>query len=280
MVLARIVLGQPASLTQIAGAVLVCGGVLIVAKSQGSDYGKAPDCEIEPQVVTAETTHPILNLVAATTDGLAERGLVNVAVGWRGLSRTCGCLRVSSGAITVTDVNTNARATSFGVVAPEYDKWRPSYPVAAVDWLAPSAPARVADVGAGTGKLTELLLARGLDVDAVEPDPRMLRVLGRNNPPARPHHSDCEHIPVEDASLDAVLVADAWHWFEAEPTIMEIRRVLKPGGWLGLVWNVVAEPVEPWELSIADDSDEYDRQSKGTAAGLNRRLSYFDDDDP
>lgn len=182
-------------------------------------------------------------------------------------------------AITVTDVNTKARATSFGVVAPEYDRWRPSYPPAAVDWLAPSAPARVADVGAGTGKLTELLLARGLDVDAVEPDRRMLRVLGRNNPAAQPHQSDSEHIPVEDTSLDAVLVADAWHWFAPGPTIREIRRVLKPGGWLGLVWNVVAEPVEPWEFSIADDSDEYDRQSKGTVAGLSRRLAYFDDDD-
>ena len=137
----------------------------------------------------------------------------------------------------------------------------------------------MADVGAGTGKLTELLLARGLDVVAVEPDQRMLRVLGRNYPAAHPYHSDSGHIPVEDTSLDAVLVADAWHWFEPEPTIREIRRVLKPGGWLGLVWNVVAEPVEPWELSIADDSDEYDRQSKGTVAGLNRRLSYFDDDD-
>ena len=179
----------------------------------------------------------------------------------------------------MTDGNTNARATSFGVVAAEYDKWRPSYPSAAVDWLAPSAPARVADVGAGTGKLTELLLARGLDVDAVEPDQRMLMVLEHNNPAARSHHSDSEHIPVEDTSLDAVLVADAWHWFESEPTIREIRRVLKPGGWLGLVWNVVAEPAEPWELSIAGDSDEYDRQSKGTVAGLNQRLSYFDDDD-
>lgn len=177
------------------------------------------------------------------------------------------------------DVITDARATSFGVVAREYDRWRPSYPVAAVDWLAPCAPARVADVGAGTGKLTELLLARGLDVDAVEPDHRMLKVLGHNNPAARLHLSDSEHIPVPDASLDAVLVADAWHWFEPEPTIREVRRVLKPGGWLGLVWNVVAEPVEPWELSIVDESDEYDRRSKGTVAGLSGRLSYFDDDD-
>jgi SAM-dependent methyltransferase len=172
------------------------------------------------------------------------------------------------------DVST--RATSFGQVAEEYDRWRPSYPAAAVDWLAPPAPARVADVGAGTGKLTDLLLARGLEVDAVEPDERMLAVLERNHPTARCHHSSSTRIPVEDAALDAVLVADAWHWFEPEPTIMEVRRVLKAGGWLGLVWNVVSEPVEPWERALADDSDEYNRKSKVSADGLNTRLSYFD----
>ena len=167
------------------------------------------------------------------------------------------------------------RATSFGQVADDYDRWRPSYPAEAVDWLAPPVPARVADVGAGTGKLTELLVARGLDVDAVEPDPRMLAVLRRNNPTARPHNVDASHLPLDDASLDAVVVADAWHWFDPEPTVAEIRRVLKPGGWLGLVWNVVAEPVEPWEHALASDSDEYDRLSKSTHAGLGQRLSYF-----
>jgi SAM-dependent methyltransferase len=173
----------------------------------------------------------------------------------------------------------NARAASFGQVASEYHRWRPSYPTVAVDWLAPSAPAHVADVGAGTGKLTELLVARGLDVDVVEPDPAMLTVLGRNYPTARLHQSDSSHIPVEDASLDAVLVADAWHWFDPDPTIREIRRVLKPGGWLGLVWNVVAEPIEPWEHALADDSDEYDRISKASTVGLNQRLSYFPEDE-
>ncbi len=93
----------------------------------------------------------------------------------------------------------------------------------------PSAPARVAEVGAGTGKLTELLVARGLDVDVVEPD----------------------------------------------PAIKEVRRVLKPGGWLGLIWYVVAKPIEPWEHALADDSDEYDRISKASTVGLNWRLSNF-----
>ncbi|HXH76863.1 class I SAM-dependent methyltransferase [Nocardioides sp.] len=171
------------------------------------------------------------------------------------------------------------RAMTFGEVAEDYHRWRPSYPPAAVDWLAPAAPARVADVGAGSGKLTELLLARGLEVESVEPDERMLAVLGANNPAARLHHSSSTRIPVEDHALDAVLVADAWHWFDPDPTLAELRRVLKPGGWLGIVWNVAAEPVEPWERDLAADSDDYDRKSKASTDGLNKRLSYFDPDE-
>lgn len=139
---------------------------------------------------------------------------------------------------------------SFGQLADEYDRWRPGYPDAAVRWLAPAAPARVADVGAGTGKLTSCLLARGLTVEAVEPDARMLAVLARNNSAARCHESDSTAIPVEDQSLDAVLVADAWHWFDAEATISELHRVLKPGGWLGLVWNVeMRQFAWTWEIT-------------------------------
>jgi SAM-dependent methyltransferase len=171
------------------------------------------------------------------------------------------------------------RSLSFGQLADEYDRWRPGYCDAAVDWLAPAAPARVADVGAGTGKLTSSLLARGLTVEAVEPDARMLAVLARNNPAARCHESDSAAIPVEDRSLDAVLVADAWHWFDGEATITELRRVLKPRGWLGLVWNVLADPVEPWEFELAGESERYDRETKRDAAGVAKRLSYFPEDE-
>jgi SAM-dependent methyltransferase len=107
----------------------------------------------------------------------------------------------------------------------------------------------------------------------------MLAVLARNNPDARRHQSDSTSIPVEDGSLDAVLVADAWHWFDAEATTAELRRVLKPGGWLGLVWNVVSAPVEPWEFELAGTSDkQYDRDTKGSAAGIKQqRLPYLPD---
>jgi SAM-dependent methyltransferase len=82
-----------------------------------------------------------------------------------------------------------SRALTFGTVAEEYEKWRPGYPDDAVDWLAATAHARVTDAGAGTGKLTSLLIDRGFIVEAVEPDPRMLAVLMRGDPAAHRHHS-------------------------------------------------------------------------------------------
>lgn len=165
-----------------------------------------------------------------------------------------------------------ARGLSFGTMAEEYDRWRPSYPAAAVDWLAPVAPATVAEVGAGTGRLTSLLLSRGITVEAVEPDPRMRTVLARNNPAARCHAGHSTALPLPDGSADAVLVADAWHWFDPEATMQEVRRVLRPRGWLGLVWNVVAEPVEPWERTLAGAPDMYDRDTKGGQEGVTQRL--------
>jgi len=163
------------------------------------------------------------------------------------------------------------RGLIFGEMAEEYDRWRPGYPDAAVEWLAPGAPATVVEIGAGTGRLTNLLLAHGLEVDAVEPDPRMRAVLARNHPTARCHASESTSLPVADGSVDAVLVADAWHWFDAEATMNEVRRVLKPGGWLGLVWNVVAEPVADWEKALAGAPDMYDRTTKGGPEGVSRR---------
>lgn len=145
------------------------------------------------------------------------------------------------------------RALTFDKVAEEYARWRPDYPAEAVAWLAPTAPtapARVAELGAGTGKLTASLIKHGLHVEAIEPDANMLTVLTRGNPSAAPHGAPSDSLPFPDATLDAVLVADAWHWFPIEATTAEVRRILKPGGWLGLVWNLVT-PVEPWEFEVA-----------------------------
>jgi SAM-dependent methyltransferase len=95
----------------------------------------------------------------------------------------------------------------------------------------------VLDLGAGTGKLTTRLVERGLDVVAVDPIPDMLEVLRASLPETRALLGTAEEIPLEDNSVDAVLVAQAWHWVDPERAIPEIVRVLRPGGRLGLVWN-------------------------------------------
>ncbi|GAA2153834.1 class I SAM-dependent methyltransferase [Nocardioides koreensis] len=143
-----------------------------------------------------------------------------------------------------------SRALVFGRTAETYSRSRPTYPAEAVAWLVPGAAGRVADVGAGTGQLTGSLLERGLAVDAVEPDPAMLDVLRRLHPGATAHCAPSHRLPVVDHSLDAVLVADAWHWFPFDETVAEVRRVLRPGGSLGLVWNKVT-PRRRWELELA-----------------------------
>jgi SAM-dependent methyltransferase len=152
------------------------------------------------------------------------------------------------------------RARTFGARAEEYERWRPSYPPDAVAWLVPPGAARVADVGAGTGKLTGPLLAYGLEVVAVEPDPGMLAVLRREHPAAVPYLAGAEALPIPDAGVDAVLVGQAWHWFPHERAVAEVRRVLRPGGWLGLVWNG-PDPRDVWEYDLArldPDTAEHD----------------------
>lgn len=141
------------------------------------------------------------------------------------------------------------RARVFGSIAAAYDRWRPGYPDAAVDWLIPSGATHVADVGAGTGKLTSSLLARGLQVTAVEPDPEMLAVLADRWPAARAEESDAGRLPLADGTVDAVLVAQAWHWFDKEQALAEAARVLRPGGWLGLVGNAPDE-ADPFESAF------------------------------
>ena len=129
------------------------------------------------------------------------------------------------------------RSLSFGSAAAAYERGRPSYPPEAIDWLLPRGARRVLDLGAGTGKLTTRLAERGLDVVAVDPIPDMLEVLRASLPETRALLGTAEEIPLEDNSVDAVLVAQAWHWVDPGRAIPEVARVLRPGGRLGLVWN-------------------------------------------
>ncbi len=130
------------------------------------------------------------------------------------------------------------QATSFGAAAAAYERGRPPYPDEAIDWLLPPGAARVADVGAGTGKLTRQLAGRGLDVVAVEPLAGMREQLAAAVPGVPVHPGSAEDIPLPDGSVHAVLLAQAWHWVDPARAVPEVARVLAPGGWLGLVWNL------------------------------------------
>lgn len=130
------------------------------------------------------------------------------------------------------------RSLSFGEEAAAYERGRPSYPPEAINWLLPPDCRDVLDLGAGTGKLTIRLAERGLSVFAVDPIPEMLEVLHASLPDVPALLGTAEEIPLPDDSVDSVLVAQAWHWFDPERALKEVARVLRPGGRLGLVWNV------------------------------------------
>ena len=162
----------------------------------------------------------------------------------------------------VQDQRRAAQANSFGAAAAAYQRARPPYPVAAVDWLLVGGPHRVLDLGAGTGKLTRQLWDRGLDVVAVEPSLRMREQLAQAVPEARLLAGTAEQIPLPDHSVDAVLAAQSWHWVDPQRAVPEVARVLAPAGWLGLLWNMRDES-EDWVAELgrimhsagADDSD-------------------------
>src|SRR5690242_14388063 len=141
----------------------------------------------------------------------------------------------------------HSHARSFGPVAEAYDAARPSYPDEAVSWLVGpgTEPRRILELGAGTGKLTELLVAAGHQVIATDPLPAMLDLLTKRAPGAQALVGTAESIPVASRSIDVVISAQAFHWFDHGPALAEIARVLRPGGTFSLVWNARDEGI-PW----------------------------------
>jgi SAM-dependent methyltransferase len=171
------------------------------------------------------------------------------------------------------------RRTSFGDIAAFYDRTRPSYPDAAVDWLVGDGVNRVVDLGAGTGKLTKLLVARGLDVAAVEPSEGMREQLAAALPDVAVLDGSGESLPLPDASVDLVVAAQAWHWVDVVKASAEVARVLAPGGCLGLVWNRRDKSVD-WVRALDSATPDttgadMDVRRPDVAAPFNR-LEYFD----
>lgn len=157
-------------------------------------------------------------------------------------------------------------SSGFGREAEAYERSRPSYPPDAVAWLVNHLQVRrgsvVADLAAGTGKLTRLLLPTGASVIAVEPVPAMHQVLHRLLPTVPAVAGTAETMPIKSASLDAVCVAQAFHWFDADAAFSELARVLRPGGRVGLVWNARDRDID-WVRRVWAIMDEVDGQRPG-----------------
>lgn len=154
-----------------------------------------------------------------------------------------------------------AAAVGFGRQAGSYAKVRPAYPAAVMETLTsllpPTPDVHVCDLAAGTGILTRQLLDSGYRVTAVEPVGGMREELERQLAKAGVDILDgtAEHLPLDDRSVDAVTVGQAFHWFDPQPALTDIARVLKPGGVLLMVWNARDENVDwmcQWGDLVAD----------------------------
>jgi SAM-dependent methyltransferase len=146
-----------------------------------------------------------------------------------------------------------AAAKGFAREAQAYSRGRPDYPVALDQWLRDelglNETRTVVDLGAGTGKFSLRLLATGAHIIAVEPVSEMLDQLTRAIPSIAARSGTAENIPVNDGVADAVVCAQSFHWFATRTALKEIHRVLRPGGFLGLIWNVRDESVD-WAAAM------------------------------
>lgn len=157
----------------------------------------------------------------------------------------------------------NVAAQGFNDPA-DYEAARPSYPPDVVAWftehlhLGPGR--RVADVAAGTGKLTRLLTPTGADLLAVEPVPGMRATFRQMLPEIPVVAGTAEAMPFAHRSFDAITVAQAWHWFDHERATAEMARVLRPGGYLGLVWNA-RDRTESWVDAVWTIMDRVEKRA-------------------
>jgi SAM-dependent methyltransferase len=172
----------------------------------------------------------------------------------------------------------SAAAIGFGQGADTYVRGRPEYPAEVSTWLSETlglhAGTAVVDLGAGTGKFTPRLLETGARVIAVEPVAAMRDKLSAALPDVAAMAGTADSIPLPDASVDAVICAQAFHWFANAAALTEIQRVLKPGGRLGLIWNVRDERVA-WVARLTQIVDRVDNAAPRYASGAWRKVFPF-----
>jgi len=162
-------------------------------------------------------------------------------------------------------------ARAFGAVADRYERGRPGYPPDAVARvvaeLGIGPGRRVLDLAAGTGKLTELLVPTGASVVAVEPSAGMRTVLARRCPGVVVLEGTATDLPLPASSVDAVVVAQAFHWFAGPDALAEMYRVLRPGGGLGLVWNR-RDPDQRWAAELDELMERHRGDTPGHGDGM------------
>jgi SAM-dependent methyltransferase len=146
--------------------------------------------------------------------------------------------------------------------AAAYVRGRPDYPAEIEGWLRREldiGEGKIAvDLGSGTGKFLPRLLATGAKVIAMEPLVQMRSHLVSLHPGVDAMEGRAQAIPLADASVDAVTCAQCFHLFATDEALQEIRRVLKPGGALGLIWNI-RDTTEPWVTSVVEIMAPYDQ---------------------
>jgi SAM-dependent methyltransferase len=165
-----------------------------------------------------------------------------------------------------------SRAESFGSVAEDYDRYRPSYPAALIDDLVALQPGRVLDIGCGTGKAGRVLVARGLPVLGVEIDPKMAAV-------ARTHGLEVEVAKFEDwddggRRFDLITAAQAWHWVDPKIGAPKAAGLLRPGGTVALFWNHFQDRDDPTRSAF---DEVYRREAPELfEAGVRERVAHAD----
>lgn len=160
----------------------------------------------------------------------------------------------------MTDLHPAAHE-GYGQAAAIYARGRPGFPPEALHWLQRDlalGPGKLAvELGAGTGKFTSVLTRTGANVVAVEPVPAMLAQLAAGQPGVKTLRASAQNLPLRSESADAVICAQSFHWFATAASLAEIHRVLKPGGTLGLIWNVRDTSID-WVMQLTRILDPHE----------------------
>lgn len=174
-------------------------------------------------------------------------------------------------------------ARGYQVASDIYVQGRPTYPPEALAWLqddlALNPSKKVLEVGAGTGKFIPTLRQSGAKMLALEPVAAMRAKLVAANPDVQALEGTAEAIPLPNASVDAVVCAQAFHWFATKAALAEFCRVLVPGGRLGLIWNVRDESVD-WVAALTAITDKFENHTPRFKSGAWQLVFPFDGLEP